>query len=183
LDSDVNVVMTIRIVGAQYRPRRPGTAAEPVRRQQNENIKRLKELEIQNRRLKNLVADLSLDIDMLKELAKVNVSALATHELVSCFRGGFRWSTQRLAGAPKKPLESGYSHDGHRRRSLGSPRTVTVRNGPVQYKPEASTRGEASLVRIGSRLSHPRQRLAGRGSWKILSSKRYPERTVQGLQA
>ena len=34
--------------------------------------KRLKELEEQNRRLKKLVADQALDIDMLKEIAKGN---------------------------------------------------------------------------------------------------------------
>ena len=35
-------------------------------------MKRLKELEIENQRLKKLVADQALDIDMLKELAKGN---------------------------------------------------------------------------------------------------------------
>lgn len=34
--------------------------------------KRLKELEFENRRLKKLVADQALDIDMLKEIAKGN---------------------------------------------------------------------------------------------------------------
>jgi hypothetical protein len=37
-----------------------------------EDMKRLKELEIENRRLKKLVADQALDIDMLKELARGN---------------------------------------------------------------------------------------------------------------
>jgi putative transposase len=37
-----------------------------------EDMKRLKELEIENRRLKKLVADQALDIDMLKELAQGN---------------------------------------------------------------------------------------------------------------
>ena len=37
-----------------------------------EDMKRLKELEIENKRLKKLVADQALDIDMLKELAKGN---------------------------------------------------------------------------------------------------------------
>ena len=37
-----------------------------------EDMKRLKELETENRRLKKLVADQALDIDMLKELAKGN---------------------------------------------------------------------------------------------------------------
>ena len=33
-------------------------------------MKRLKELESENKRLKKIVADLALDIDMLKEVAK-----------------------------------------------------------------------------------------------------------------
>jgi putative transposase len=37
-----------------------------------EDMKRLKELETENRRLKKIVADLSLDNDMLKELSKGN---------------------------------------------------------------------------------------------------------------
>jgi putative transposase len=37
-----------------------------------EDMKRLKELESENKRLKKLVADQALDIDMLKELAKGN---------------------------------------------------------------------------------------------------------------
>jgi len=37
-----------------------------------EDMKRLKELEAENRRLKKIVADLSLDNDMLKELSKGN---------------------------------------------------------------------------------------------------------------
>jgi putative transposase len=37
-----------------------------------EDMKRLKELETENKRLKKIVADLSLDNDMLKELAKGN---------------------------------------------------------------------------------------------------------------
>jgi putative transposase len=37
-----------------------------------EEMKRLKELEIENTRLKKLVADQALDIDMLKELAQGN---------------------------------------------------------------------------------------------------------------
>ena len=37
-----------------------------------EDMKRLKELEAENKRLKKIVADLSLDNDMLKELAKGN---------------------------------------------------------------------------------------------------------------
>jgi transposase-like protein len=36
------------------------------------DAKRLKELESENRRLKNIVADLTLDVAMLKEVAKVN---------------------------------------------------------------------------------------------------------------
>lgn len=36
------------------------------------DVKRLKELEAENRRLKKLVAELSLDIDMLRELAGGN---------------------------------------------------------------------------------------------------------------
>ncbi len=36
------------------------------------DAKRLKELELENRRLKTMVADLSLDKEMLKELAKGN---------------------------------------------------------------------------------------------------------------
>jgi len=36
------------------------------------DAKRLKELEVENRRLTKLVADLSLDIDMLRELAEGN---------------------------------------------------------------------------------------------------------------
>jgi hypothetical protein len=35
-----------------------------------EDVKRLKELEKENLRLKKIVADQALDIDMLKELAK-----------------------------------------------------------------------------------------------------------------
>ena len=35
-------------------------------------VKRLRELERENARLKNLVADQALDIDMLKEVAKGN---------------------------------------------------------------------------------------------------------------
>ena len=38
-----------------------------------EDMKRLKELESENRRLKKLVADQALDIDMLKKLAKGTV--------------------------------------------------------------------------------------------------------------
>jgi putative transposase len=37
-----------------------------------EDMRRLKELEIENKRLKKIVADLSLDNDMLKEVAKGN---------------------------------------------------------------------------------------------------------------
>ena len=37
-----------------------------------EDMKRLKELEAENRRLKKIVADLSLDNDKLKELSKGN---------------------------------------------------------------------------------------------------------------
>ena len=36
------------------------------------DAKRLKELETENRRLKNIVADLTLDVAMLKEVAKGN---------------------------------------------------------------------------------------------------------------
>jgi transposase-like protein len=36
------------------------------------DAKRLKELESENRRLKNIVADLTLDVAMLKEVAKGN---------------------------------------------------------------------------------------------------------------
>jgi hypothetical protein len=36
------------------------------------DAKRLKELEVENKRLKKLVADQALDIDMLKEVAKGN---------------------------------------------------------------------------------------------------------------
>jgi cell division protein FtsB len=38
-----------------------------------EQVKRLKELEQENARLKKLVADLSLDISMLKEAARGNL--------------------------------------------------------------------------------------------------------------
>lgn len=37
-----------------------------------DEAKRLKELEIENRRLKKIVADQALDIDMLKEVARGN---------------------------------------------------------------------------------------------------------------
>ena len=36
------------------------------------DVKRLKELETENGRLKRIVADLTLDVDMLKEVAKGN---------------------------------------------------------------------------------------------------------------
>lgn len=37
-----------------------------------EDMRRLKELEVENKRLKKLVAEQTLDIDMLKEVAKGN---------------------------------------------------------------------------------------------------------------
>lgn len=37
-----------------------------------EDMKHLKELEIENRRLKKIMADQALDIDMLREVAKGN---------------------------------------------------------------------------------------------------------------
>ena len=44
--------------------------AVPVRRVKASEAKRLKELESENARLKKLVANQALDIDMLKELAE-----------------------------------------------------------------------------------------------------------------
>ena len=46
--------------------------ARPVRRDEGRGAKRLKELESENARLKKLVANQALDIDMLKELAEGN---------------------------------------------------------------------------------------------------------------
>ncbi len=46
--------------------------AGPVRRDEGIEAKRLKELEAENARLKKLVANQALDIDMLKELAEGN---------------------------------------------------------------------------------------------------------------
>jgi len=37
-----------------------------------EDMKRLKELEVENKRLKKIVADQALDLDMLREVAKGN---------------------------------------------------------------------------------------------------------------
>jgi putative transposase len=45
--------------------------AEPVRRDADD-AKKLKELEKENQRLKRIVADQALDIDMLKELNRGN---------------------------------------------------------------------------------------------------------------
>ncbi len=44
----------------------------PVRRDEGRGRQRLKELEKQNQRLKKIVADQTLDIDMLKELNRGN---------------------------------------------------------------------------------------------------------------
>ena len=46
--------------------------ARPVRRHESPDAKRLKELEAENARLKKLVANQALDIDMLKEIASGN---------------------------------------------------------------------------------------------------------------
>ena len=45
---------------------------EPLRGHEDRELRRLKELEAENLRLKKLVADLSLDNAMLKELAEGN---------------------------------------------------------------------------------------------------------------
>jgi len=44
----------------------------PVRRHEANEAKRLKELEAENARLKKLVANQALDIDMLKEISAGN---------------------------------------------------------------------------------------------------------------
>ena len=46
--------------------------AEPVRRHEGRRRQALKELERENQRLKQIVADQALDIDMLKELNRGN---------------------------------------------------------------------------------------------------------------
>lgn len=46
--------------------------AGPVRRDEAADAKRLKEVEAENARLKKLVANQALDIDMLREVAEGN---------------------------------------------------------------------------------------------------------------
>jgi hypothetical protein len=46
--------------------------ARPVRRDEGRGAKRLKELDAENARLKKIVADQALDIDMLEEPAEGN---------------------------------------------------------------------------------------------------------------
>jgi hypothetical protein len=45
-----------------------------LRRHEGPGVKRLQELEAENRRLKKLVAEQALDIDMLRDLAEGNCS-------------------------------------------------------------------------------------------------------------
>ncbi len=61
------VLRTLEISGATWNRWRAQYAG-----MKGEDMKRLKELEAENRRLKKIVADLSLDNDMLKELSKGN---------------------------------------------------------------------------------------------------------------
>ncbi len=84
-----------------------------------EEVKRLKELEHENGRLKKLVAEQALDIDMLKELAEGNLltperrrratvalqQRFGVSERRACKVTGQHRSTQRCTPRPPRPEE------------------------------------------------------------------------------
>lgn len=91
------------------------------------HMKRLQELEVENRRLKIMVADLTLDKAMLTELAEGNFSPRtvgAAREAVAPAASG------SLSGEPVRSL---VNHDPPSERSPGSERTPPTPRSPSYY--------------------------------------------------